>query len=159
MKVIDAEKNNGVLRLGRCGENQATTVLFPINKWIKDFGEGGEAILLVMRPEDVSPYITTTILDGETVKWIVSSTDTAQPGIGYCELQYISEDAVVKSRIWKTVVTESLEDAGESPDPESGWVANLLQTIQEMLDDTNGSSLEVATDEEVEEMLSEVYEQ
>lgn len=153
---FNATNFNGVLKLGKSGESNVIQIIFDISKWVEEFGTGS-AVLLVLRPEDDTPYITTTELEDGIVTWNVSSTDTAYPGIGECELQYIADDYVKKSRIWKTVTLRSLEDAGESPDPESGWVADLLSQIQDMIDSIEACSYEIATDEEVEEMLEEIY--
>lgn len=154
--TFNATNFNGVLKLGKCGESNVRQITFDISKWIEEFGTGSAA-LLVLRPEDDAPYITTTSLVDGVVIWSVSSTDTAYPGIGECELQYVADGYVKKSKIWKTMTLKSLEDAGEAPDPESGWVADLLEQIQSMIDDIDACSCEIATDEEVEEMLKEIY--
>ena len=135
----------GALKLGKQGENNAVKITFPIQKWINEFGEG-TAVLLVLRPEDETPYITTTTTDSGVVTWTVSSTDTAQAGIGKCELQYIVDETVVKSRIWQTVTLASLEDAGESPDPESGWVADLIGEITALVETVPSVTIEQTDD-------------
>ena len=135
----------GALRLGKRGENNATKITFPITKWVEDFGEG-TAVLLVLRPEDDTPYITTTTLADGIVTWVVSSTDTAQAGAGKCELQYIVDDTVVKSRTWPTITLDSLEDAGESPDPESGWVADLIGEITALVETVPTVTIEQTDD-------------
>lgn len=155
MIVEYANQRKGILRLGKSYENGVTSVVFNIERWISEIGEG-TAVLLHMRPEDESPYPVSTIQGNGIVTWVVSSTDTAQAGIGKCELQYIVDEDVVKSKIWKTLTIKSLDDAGETPDPESGWVAELLSQIQEMVDGSD-LNIEIATDEETEEMLSEIY--
>ena len=131
MWTINAEKLN-TLRLGKSGENLVTCVRFDISKWVKDFGDG-TAVLCHMRPEDTEPYITSTTLEDGIVSWNVTSTDTAQAGIGKCELQYIVDDVVIKSKVWQTVILKSLDDAGDTPDPESGWVADLIAQITELV--------------------------
>ena len=155
MIIVNASKTEGVIKLGKCGENNVTRIIFDISRWVDDFGDG-EAVLLVLRPGEETAYITTTTLEDGIVTWDVTSTDTAYSGVGECELQYIGDGTVVKSKIWKTITLESLEESGESPDPESGWVAALISQIQEMVDSSD-LNIEIATDEETEEMLSEIY--
>lgn len=116
------------LLLGRQGENLAREMVFDISGWVSEFGDG-TAVLLVKRPEDSTTYPASVSLEDGTVTWPVTSTDTAQAGKGKCELQYLVGDVVVKSHTWQTVVTASLEAAGDVPDPETGWVAELLAAV------------------------------
>lgn len=136
------------VRLGKQGENNVISIEFDISKWIEELGDGTSA-LLHMRPEDDSPYLVSTTLEDGIVTWVVSSTDTAQAGTGKCELQYVSETGeVIKSETWLTTIAASLEEAGESPDPESGWVADLLAQIQELID-----SMETISEDDIEAAL------
>ncbi len=48
-------------------------------------------------------------------------------------MQYLEDDVVIKSRTWTTEVLKALEEAGETPDPESGWVAQMMAEIDEKL--------------------------
>lgn len=152
---INANRNKN-LRLGRTGENLVTEVIFDIGDWQRKLGEG-TVVLVNIRPEDTEPYPVSVTIDEDKVIWTVTSTDTAQAGTGKCELQYIVDEAVAKSKIWETTIVASLDDVGETPDPESGWVADLLNTIGDMVEGSTGETYEIATDEETAEMLEEIF--
>lgn len=118
-----------ILPLGHAGENLATQVVFNIADWLQLFGQGSVS-LLVLRHGDNQAYPVTVQMDGETVLWAVSNLDTASAGFGQAELLYIVGETVVKSQIWQTFVTESL-DASNSADPsEDPWAAYVATVVR-----------------------------
>lgn len=159
MITINATRERSILRIGKSLENGVTSVRFDIRKWVKALGVG-TAVVLHQRANDTEAYPVSSTMSNGIVTWVVSSADTAYAGYGRCELQYIVDDALVKSKIWKTLTLESLEEGTEAPDPESGWVADLLEKVQEMVDGIDGQcgcDLTVASDDETTEMLSGVF--
>ncbi|MCD7819933.1 MAG: hypothetical protein LUH07_12935 [Lachnospiraceae bacterium] len=124
---------NTPIPLGRRLENEATQITFDVAKFIEDFGEDGTFVLLHQRPGDSNPYPVAATLEDTGLVWLVSSADLAKSGRGECELQYLIWDTVVKSCTWQTRIMTSLKDPGEAPPAETGWVVQMLSSIQEMI--------------------------
>lgn len=122
----------GVLLLGRQGENQVTEVVFPIGEWQERYGNGTVS-LVHRRPGDGRTYPVAVTVEGDTARWVVSSADTACVGNdGACELSYLTGDTVDKSHIWTTAVDESLGGGPTPPEPEQGWVDQVLEAADQV---------------------------
>lgn len=115
--------------IGRQGENEAARVVWPdvAEAWAKLYGQGTFQ-LAARRKGDAAPYPVPVTVDGGDVVWVVTSSDTAVPGDGSCELSYLVGDAVAKSRTWGTQVSVSLtgDEPTDPPEPEASWVAKVL---------------------------------
>lgn len=133
MKTLDVELGqNVIIPLGIQGENRARRIQFNFSRWKQLYGMG-ILDLLVRRPKDIEPRSVPIEVEGNIGVWTVRDTDTAHAGTGFCELQYYTDNALVKSQ---TCVTK----------------------VQPSLDGLFGiSDSDVATDEEVNEMLSEIF--
>nr|DAV13601.1 MAG TPA: hypothetical protein [Caudoviricetes sp.] len=110
--MIDVVPNAGVIALGKQGENQAVRVTLPnIRAGV------GSILLLHQQAADQQPYpVPVAETDGGVV-WVVSSTDTAYPGRGQAELQWLGADgAVVKSVTYQTNTIRALTAPGAVPD-------------------------------------------
>ena len=59
--------------------------------------------------------------------WSVTALDTEHSGYGCLELRYLVGDAVVKSEIWPTWVSESLGVGSTPPSPVPNWVDEILK--------------------------------
>lgn len=135
MSRITVANPRTTLSLGHAGENLARELAFDVSAWLSEYGGSGTVVLLHQRYGDDAPYpVAVTVEDG-TVLWAVTSADVAKPGSGMAELQYIVDEVVVKSAIWSTRVLASLDDPGDAPDPESGWVADMIARIEELVGD------------------------
>lgn len=110
--MIDVVPNAGVIALGKQGENQAVRVTLPNIR-----AGSGSILLLHQRAADQQPYpVPVAEADGGII-WTVSSTDTAYPGRGQAELQWLGADgAVVKSVTYQTNVIRALTTPGAVPD-------------------------------------------
>lgn len=110
--MIDVVPNAGVIALGKQGENQAVRVTLPNIR-----AGAGSILLLHQRAADQQPYpVPVAEADGGII-WTVSSTDTAYPGRGQAELQWLGADgAVVKSVTYQTNVIRALTTPGAVPD-------------------------------------------
>lgn len=133
MKEIRATPGSPI-PIGRCGENLARTVLFDISGWVEMYGDG-QARLIHQRPGEDTPYPCVVEADGSDIRWPILSTDTAIPGDGKAELQYVIGDQIVKSCTYSTYISEALSAPSESPpDPAKPWVDKVLdagETAQE----------------------------
>lgn len=110
--MIDVVPNAGVIALGKQGENQAVRVTLPNIR-----AGSGSILLLHQRSDDQKPYPVPVVEADGGIIWTVSSTDTAYPGRGQAELQWLGTDgAVVKSVTYQTNVLRALTTPGAVPD-------------------------------------------
>ena len=110
--MIDVVPNAGVIVLGKEGENRAVRVTLPnIRAGV------GSILLLHQRSYDQKPYPVPVVEADGGIIWTVSSTDTAYPGRGQAELQWLGTDgAVVKSVTYQTNTIRALAAPGAVPD-------------------------------------------
>lgn len=110
--MTDVVPNAGVIALGKQGENQAVRVTLPNIR-----AGAGSILLLHQRSDDQKPYPVPVVEADGGIIWTVSSTDTAYPGRGQAELQWLGADgAVVKSVTYQTNVIRALTTPGAVPD-------------------------------------------
>ena len=127
----------GLICLGKQGENLARVVYFDEpDMWKNTFGEG-TCELIHQRSGDEAPYPVKLEIEDGHVCWKITNADTAVVGDGKCELHYIVNDVVVKSKIWTTTVLEALSgDLAEPPEPQQSWVDEVLSAAQKVEDAT-----------------------
>ena len=177
MPVIRVKETTSKIPLGRQGENEARRIQFNLSAWQMEYGPG-TAKLIHKRPGDKIAYPVQLQVEGAAAYWDVSEIDTENPGTGMCELTYYVDEVVAKSITYRTVIDESM--SGEIGNPPAGlpnWVDTVNQTVieaneatQEALEaaKTANEAAEkiesipdypnVANEEEVKEMLDEVFE-
>ena len=110
--MIDVVPNAGVIALGKQGENQAVRVTLPNIR-----AGAGSILLLHQRSDDQKPYPVPVVEADGGIIWTVSSTDTAYPGRGQAELQWLGADgAVIKSVTYQTNTLRALTAPGAVPD-------------------------------------------
>lgn len=110
--MIDIVPNAGVIALGKQGENQAVRVTLPNIR-----AGSGSILLLHQRAADQQPYPVPVVEADGGIIWTVSSTDTAYPGRGQAELQWLGADgAVIKSVTYQTNTIRALTAPGAVPD-------------------------------------------
>lgn len=128
--MIDVVPNAGVIALGKQGENRAVRVTLPNIR-----AGAGSILLLHQRAADQQPYPVPVVEADGGIIWTVSSTDTAYPGRGQAELQWLGADgAVIKSVTYQTNVIRALTAPGAVPDeplkPYTQAVAKDAQTAK-----------------------------
>lgn len=140
--MIEVNQLCGQLYLGKQGENLARMVYFEEPAlWEKEFGEG-KCELLHQRNGDAAPYPVKLEKENGKCCWKITASDTAIVGDGKCELHYIVDDVVVKSKIWTTTVLESLGgEVAEAPEPEKAWVDAVLDAAQKVEGATSHSPI------------------
>ena len=110
--MTDVVPNAGVIALGKQGENQAVRVTLPNIR-----AGAGSILLLHQRAADQQPYPVPVVEADGGIVWTVSSTDTAYPGRGQAELQWLGADgSVVKSVTYQTNIVRALTSPGAVPD-------------------------------------------
>ena len=131
--MIEVTSLCGLISLGKQGENLARVVYFDEPElWKNTFGEG-VCQLVHKRSGDDAPYPVVLEIENNRVCWKITASDTAKVGEGKCELRYVVNDIVVKSKIWTTDVTPSLGEAtAEPPEPEKAWVDQVLDAAEKV---------------------------
>lgn len=121
---------NETIHIGRRGENQAIQIVWTniLENWRTMYGEG-VVQLAVRRPKDTAPYPVACEVSGNDVMWTIQAADTAQSGVGECELSYIVDAVLVKSQTWNTMIARSLTGAG-TVEPPSGPAKTWFTKIQ-----------------------------
>lgn len=168
--IVDAP---GTLYLGKQGEHLARELAFPEPaSWAEEFGPGTAQLLVSPCGGKAYPVILPEE-DGFAV-WRITAADTARAGYGRCELRWSVNGMVMKSKTYVTHVAEGL--SGGCGCGGDNWGAYLEQIAQAGADALNAASraedaarraeasgggtvpgVGIATDEEVAEMLEEVF--
>lgn len=110
--IYDVVPRAGVIDLGKQVEGLVTRVVLPNIRRGK-----GAMQLLHQRADDQKPYLVPITEDGDKVYWIVSRLDTAYPGRGQAELQWLGVNGeVAKSVTYQTNTIRSMAEPGAVPD-------------------------------------------
>ena len=135
--MFEVKQLCGQICLGKQGENLARIVYFDEpEQWKATFGEG-QCELIHQRNGDAAPYPVALEFENDKVCWKITNADTAVIGEGKCELHYIVDNIIVKSKIWTTSVLPSLgENLVEPPEPQKAWVDEVLNAAQKVEDAT-----------------------
>lgn len=122
--------------LGRQGENKATTVEIDVSKWLAEY-PNADINIVALRNTDTAPYIASTTVEDNILKWVITASDTQFYGRGKAEIRATVDDVVKKSAIAITYVSESLEGepSPEPPEPSQSWVDEVIaakESIEDM---------------------------
>lgn len=128
-----------MLSLGRAGEHLACTIVFDVSDWKAEFGPG-TTDLLVQRCGEETAY-PAELRPGPTgqMLWDVTRTDTAKAGNGRVQLVYLVDGRIVKSAMYRTWVSESLESGPEPPPGGEDWLDKILAAGSEATQAANRS--------------------
>lgn len=132
MRTVYAQKNKKII-LGRQGEDRAVRVVWPgiVSEWSSLYG-GGSFQLSVRRFGDENAYPVVVEVNGDDIRFTVTSAETAIAGNGKCELTYIANGTIAKSATWETVVLNSLTGQAPSEPPEEpakSWFTSIQGQI------------------------------
>ena len=137
MRTVYAQKNKKII-LGRQGEDKAVRVVWPgiVSDWSSLYGDGSFQ-LSVRRFGDENAYPVVVEVNGDDIRFTVTSAETAIAGIGKCELTYIANGTIAKSATWETVVLNSL--TGQTPseppeEPAKSWFTAIQGQIGNLND-------------------------
>ncbi len=151
-------KQGSVIQIGHSGENEAVRVCFSLKLFQQAF-PGGTPSLHVKRNGDQSSYPVVLDVDGAFAFWIVSEADTANAGIGECEIHWTVNDILAKTDRFKFLVREALSGGSEPPDPAGkAWYDKIESEIGDLseLKTAEKSSLVGAINEAAEQELPDV---
>ena len=137
MRTVYAQKNKKII-LGRQGEDKAVRVVWPgiVSDWSSLYGDGSFQ-LSVRRFGDENAYPVVVEVNGDDIRFTVTSAETAIAGNGKCELTYIANGTIAKSATWETVVLNSL--TGQTPseppeEPAKSWFTSIQGQIGNLAD-------------------------
>ena len=125
--IYDVVPRAGVIDLGKQVEGLVTRVVLP------NIRRGAGTVQLVhQRSDDQKPYPVPVTEDGDKVYWIVTRSDTAFPGRGQAELQWLGENGeVAKSAIYQTFTIRSMPEPGaEPPEPMKPYTQAVAKDAQ-----------------------------
>lgn len=121
-------------RLAHSGEKNAVRAVFDLEPFQRTF-PGGTPLLLVRRRGDREGYPVNLEADGGRAYWMLSSADTASPGVGQCELQWTVGETLVKSDKYDFLVLEALPAGTQPPDDASQrWFEAIQSQIGDLRD-------------------------
>ena len=127
------DKLPNFIDIGEEAENIAVDVSFDLTAWVEMHGPGAGQ-LLVQRPQDTNPYPAVTTTADDVLSWKPTQTDTAFVGRGKIQLLYSTADEVLeKSPIIYIMAGDSLEGAGDPPEPYEDWIDSLTDLASETL--------------------------
>lgn len=114
--------------LGYQGENLAREIVFPQTADLL----GENWTLFHRRALDKEPYPVPLGMDARGLVWKVTSGDTAIMGGGQAQLICTGGDGeVLKTLVYRTVVSKSMAVGGEVPDPVKPWYDAILERLDE----------------------------
>lgn len=128
-------RENSVIQLGYVGDETSTIIRIPISSFVFKYGQGGEFQLIHTPPGETEghPVANITASNGY-LEWLVGSEELAKNGFGEAQIEYVCEDGIAHTKIWKTQVLRSLADTGEIPEPWQPWVDQLYEYKQDAED-------------------------
>lgn len=130
--TINQNSNPNII-IGRRSTYETQQVIFDVSWLVQTYGEG-TAELLIKRPKDASAYPVVAALDGNTLTWTVSDTDTQDKGHGECEIYWYVNGGLAKSCICGITILRDIGDTTETaPDPYETWVDELARLGAETL--------------------------
>lgn len=139
MRTVTTAPGDIVL-IGRQGENKACQVQIDVSGWAELYGEG-HFELLHQRPGETFSYPVDFKMDGETILWTVTDTDTEIAGRdGLAELDYYVGDALAKSAFIHTRVLDALDVSGKKPPmPGQNWYHMICEALQSKVSINQGA--------------------
>lgn len=142
-RIIEA--GDDVIVLGKKGENGAAEVRFPVADWLREYGDHGVFQIVHLRCGETVPYpILVALVDGEYVRWTVTSSDVMYPGYGKAELSYYVDGVIAKNFTWRTFAADTLAGSDTPPDPYQTWLDQALAAVSEAAEDAGTTAAEQA---------------
>lgn len=121
---------NGRIFIGYQGENEATQVAIDVTGWQELYGSGSFT-LVHRRSGDDGGYPIVPTLQGETLLWNVTNSDTANKGHGALQVLYIVDEVIAKSITFVTITGASVDDSADPPDPFESYVETVIEAKED----------------------------
>lgn len=127
--------DDGILPIGRQGENLAHPVRINVAEWIAEYGRENSAFLIVnLRPTEEVPYIIAVTEEDGIVTWPITSVETTIGGYGACELRMLQGTKIIKSRKWVTEIPDGLEGSADPPESWDTWLTRFQELYTATVD-------------------------
>lgn len=126
-RIKISTRTQPIVNIGRRGENGVTQVIFDFTQWVNEFGRGVVS-LLVARSADANAHPVAVTIENNSAIWDISSIDTAYAGSGSAEYVYTVDNKIVKSAVYRIVVTRDIGNTSQTPpDPYESWIDRLVE--------------------------------
>lgn len=121
--------DDAMICIGKQGENRAVCVRIDCRETLFEH-EGASALIKVENANGVVYPGQAELTDG-VLEWTITKSDTAYAGLGKAQIELIGPNGeVIKTAIMQTGVLESLQGAGETPDPVQDWLEEAAEKLQ-----------------------------
>lgn len=94
--------------IGYKGENKARCLTFDLTSCVETFGAGTFTIKFKKDSAENAYTVANTDQLDNTAIWVIDSTDTSDAGYGMVQLQYIVDEVVCKTAMYRTILFNSL---------------------------------------------------
>lgn len=121
-------RENSVMQLGYVGDETSTIIRIPISSFVLKYGQGGEFQLIHTPPGETEGHPVANInASNGFLEWLVGSEELTSDGFGEAQIEYVCNDGIAHTKIWKTQVLRSLADTGDAPEAWQPWVDKLYE--------------------------------
>ena len=128
-KIADCCFDTPILLLGKVGENLATRVIIDASEW----QDGSGTFQLLVKRADEEMFTATISQANGIVTWLIPAAEIGAAGYGEIELNYIVDEAKMKSARCDTRVFSSIEIDSLPPNGTT-WSQLVLDAIQDARD-------------------------
>ena len=128
-KIADCCFDTPILLLGKVGENLATRVIIDASEW----QDGSGTFQLLVKRADEEMFTATISQANGIVTWLIPAAEIGAAGYGEIELNYIVDEAKMKSARCDTRVFSSIEIDSLPPNGTT-WSQLVLAAIQDARD-------------------------
>ena len=128
-KIADCCFDTPILLLGKVGENLATRVIIDASEW----QDGSGTFQLLVKRADEEMFTATISQENGVVTWLIPAAEIGAAGYGEIELNYIVDEAKMKSARCDTRVFSSIEIDSLPPNGTT-WSQMVLAAIQDARD-------------------------
>lgn len=148
------------LNLGEQGEHLANEIRVDMSPWV-DEDNTLRFYIVALRHAETNPYIPATTMEDNILVWPVTSADTAITGAGLATFVATDGTRIKKSKRIKTTVGEVIPgtDSDTPPDPASGWVERVINTVQSLTEDAQAAKADAESAAEHAESVTEGIDQ
>lgn len=121
--------DDAMICIGKQGENRAVCVRIDCRETLFEH-EGASALIKVENANGVVYPGQAELTDG-VLEWTITKSDTAYAGLGKAQIEISGVSGeIFKTAIMQTWVLESLQGAGETPDPVQDWLEEAVEKLK-----------------------------
>ena len=123
--------DESLLILGARGSHDVLAISIDLSEWTEALGDDGTIAVTAIRSEDEVPYAVENVSFADSrLTWVVSAVDTGFAGFGRFMVDYTtSASGLQRSKVYKTYVSPSLDDASSEPSSFQTWYDKMLQVL------------------------------